>query len=131
MNAIDRLLAVIGYPADEVVRDGTSVVLSVDGRKVRVDDLHGRLVLSVAFGDPSEEALQRLAQYAAGRMLREEAVLAWDPVRRELILWQEVPTGAGDDRARLAFELFCTSCEWWADRCAEARIEVPEAVFRP
>ena len=131
MNAVDRLLKAIGYPLDEVLSEGESVVLKVDGREVRVRELRGRLVLSLSLGTPSDEGLRQLAAFAMGRMLREEAVLAWDPERRELILWQSVPATATDDLMRRVFEVFSASCDWWADRGEETVETIPEAMIRP
>lgn len=131
MNAVDRLLDAIGYPLDEVLSEGESVVLKVDGREVRVRELRGRLVLSFSLGTPSEEGLRQLASFAMGRMLREEAVLAWDPERRELILWQSVPVTAAGDLMRRIFEVFLASCDWWADRSGETVETIPETMIRP
>ena len=131
MNAIGRLVKAIAYPPDSVGADGGDSILQVDGAAVRAASVRGRLIVSRSFGEPSGETLDALARYAAGRMLKEEATLAWDPVRRELILWQEIPDVLDEARIRAAFELFCMSCEWWAERCEEARVEMPEMTIRP
>lgn len=130
MSAIDRLVKAVGYPSDEVSSDAGATVLAVDGRRIRVVDVRGRLVLSLALGSQSDEGLRQLAAYAAGRMLREEATLAWEPDRRELILWQAVPATAGDELLRRVFEVFCASCDWWAERTGETTQAVPEMVIR-
>ena len=116
MSLIDRLPKAIGYPADEVKSDGGSITLVVDGYAVRASERRGRLILSCSLGNPSDEDLQRFASYATGRMLREEAALAWDPVARELVLWQAVPAQATDEQMRRVFEVFCVSCDWWGER---------------
>ena len=131
MKAPDRFLRAIGYPLDSVREEEGGYVLQVDGAAVRVAAVRDRLVVSRSFGDPDDETLRSLAQYAAGRLLREEAVLAWDPDRRELVLWQEIPDVPDEGLVRRAFELFCTSCEWWAERCVEPRVDVPEMMIRP
>ena len=116
MSLVDRLPKAIGYPSDEVKSDGGSIVLVVDGREMRVSERRGRLILSFSLGNPSDEDLRRFAAYSTGRMLREEAALAWDPAARELVLWQAVPAQATDARLRLVFEVFCSSCDWWGER---------------
>ena len=131
MKTIDRLLKVIGYPLDEVSSDGSSVLLRVDGREVRVSDRRGSPVLSFSLGNPSDEGLRQLATFAMGRMLREEATLAWDPEVRELILWQAVPVSATDELVRRAFEVFCASCDWWSERSQETVETIPETMIRP
>lgn len=131
MSSIDRLLKAIGYPPDEVKSDGGSVVLVVDGREVRVRDRRGRLVLSLSLGNPPDETLQQLATYATGRMLREEATLAWDSSAQELLLWQAVPAQATDELLVRVFEVFCASCDWWSERIAGLVETTAESVIRP
>lgn len=116
MSLVDRLPKVIGYPSDEVKSDGGSVTLIVDGHAVRASDWRGRLMLSLSLGNPPDEDLKRFASYATGRMLREEAALAWDPAAKELLIWQAVPATATDDQLRRVFEVFCASCDWWGER---------------
>ena len=116
VSLVDRLPKAIGYPPDEVKSAGGSVALIVDGHEVRVSDRRGRLVLSFSLGNPPDEELRQFATFATGRMLREEAALAWDPVARELVLWQAVPAQATDEQMRRVFEVFCVSCDWWGER---------------
>lgn len=116
MSLIDRVPKAIGYPPDEVKSGGGSVTLIVDGHAVRVSERRGRLMLSFSLGNPPDETLRQLATYATGRMLREEAALAWDPAAKELLIWQAVPATATDELLRRAFEVFCASCDWWDER---------------
>lgn len=116
MSLIDRLPKVIGYPADEVKSEGGSIILIVDGHAVRVSERRGRIVLSLSLGNPPDEEVRQLATYATGRMLREEATLAWDPAAKELLIWQAVPATATDELLRRVFEVFCASCDWWDER---------------
>ena len=132
-TAVERLAEAIGYP--EAVPGGAlSFAFAVDGAEITARETGGRLVLErllwrATDGD-DETALRlpaTLARYAAGRILREEATLAWDPNREAAILWQDVPASAPTERLRLLFEVFTASCDWWAERVTEAL--TPEPVF--
>ena len=131
MSAIDRLVQAVGYPSDEISSDAGATVLTVDGRRIRVVDVRGRLVLSFSLGNPPDETLQQLATYATGRMLREEATLAWDSSAQELLLWQAVPAQATDELLVRVFEVFCASCDWWSERIAGLVETTAESVIRP
>lgn len=129
-TAVDRLLDAIGYP-ERASAGAASFMLQVDGGEivasVAADAL--RLVCLLA-GDASE--LPRLAGYAAGRMLREDAALAWGDVGA--FLWQEVPAAADAHALRRFFETFCDSCDWWRERLDGGRDEPAAAetmVIRP
>lgn len=133
MDALTRLAAAIGYP-DTV--SGDRAVLKVDGGDVRVRLDGRRIVFERTICTPDEEsgALARLAGYSAGRMLKEEATLAWDPRAKELILWQDVAAMASDGVLRRVFEVFCTSCDWWLARVNEDGSSVrsfPEMMIMP
>ncbi len=122
-QAIRRLIEAIGYP--EGVPEGEGVVvLRVDGERVRVAELGGQLVLSKVL-DRAEEDLGALAGFAVGRMLREEAVLAWDAREEAVILWQGVPVGMGAEGLRLFFEAFMDSCDWWQERATALHAPPP------
>lgn len=136
MNAIDKLLSAIGYPAGEVSPGVVSCTISVDGGDVRLRIDGQRLVLEKALCRPEDGdgTLERLAGYAAGRILREEAVLAWDPQGGELILWQDVPAASPGDLLRRVFEVFMASCDWWLARVADdagGASHLPEMVIMP
>lgn len=108
-----NFLTAIGYPLDEVESREGPLALLVDGFEIELRAMRGGLVLRLSLGKLGETDAARVAGYAAGRMLKEEAVVAYDPERGELILWQKVPAGTGASGAKLAFELFMTSCDWW------------------
>ena len=132
-TAVMRLAEAIGYP--ETVSGGAmSFTFTVDGDEILARESGGRLVLERRLwqaADGDDEAAARipatLAWYAAGRVLREEATLAWDPNREAAILWQDIPASAPDERLRRLLEVFTASCDWWAERVKEAL--TPEPVF--
>ena len=130
-NAADRLLVAIGYP-ERIPNTDAPFTLRVDGREVLVEMSAGRIVLSVALTD-DESMIPALAAYAAGRMLREEATLAFG--NGNVFLWQDAPADA-DDRALVRlFESFSDSCDWWLARVEERgkgeAVEISESVIRP
>ena len=121
--SVDRLLAAIGYP-ERVPGGGAFSRILVDGMEVFVEESEGRVILShVLSGD--ESMLPTLAAYASGRMLKEDAALAYgEPVPGEssaAFLWQSAPAGS-DSRALVRlFETFMNSCDWWRERVAALR----------
>lgn len=133
-DATTRLLAAIDYP-ERPATGAASVPLLVDGRTIVAEDLDGRLRLVCRLMDDADD-LPRLAAYAAGRMLREDAVLACDA--DGAFLWQEAPAGADARLLRRVFEAFADSCDWWRAR-VEARPSAasssdalfPETIIRP
>ena len=132
-SAIQRLAQAIGYP-DEVPEGAASVTFRVDGREMTAVESGGRLVLRVVLqAEPADDLVERLAGYAVGRMLKEEATLAWDPELDALILWQAVPAQAADGVLRRFFEVFATSADWWHARVREDGevSSIPEMVIRP
>lgn len=133
-NALECLLKAIGYPA-EVPPGASSFTLVVDGGEMTLSVQDGRLQLVKVLRRPDGESadLTKLAGYAAGRLLKEEAVLAWDPFAEAPILWQDVPVGASDVVLQRFFEVFATSCDWWMARLGEAQevARVPEMVILP
>ena len=131
-NALEILCEAIAYP-DAVPPDAAQFRLQVDDAGVLARLLGNRLVLSCVI-DREERDLPRLAAYAAGRMLGEEAVLAWDERASACILWQEIPDSA--DAAELVrfFEVFMDSCDWWQARARELNAPPPphpDVVIRP
>ena len=74
-NAADRLLMVIGYP-ERIPNTDELFTLRVDGKEVFVEEAAGRIVLSIILTEDAS-MIPELAAYAAGRMLREEATLAF------------------------------------------------------
>lgn len=136
MSAIDTLLKAIGYPPGEISAGERQAVLRVDSSDVKVRTDGGRLIFEKVLCHPEEGSgtLARLAGYAAGRMLKEEAVLAWNPSESELILWQDIPENVSPDLMRRVFEVFMTSCDWWMARINDSEEETysfPEMVILP
>ncbi|MBP5300479.1 MAG: CesT family type III secretion system chaperone [Victivallales bacterium] len=131
-NALENLCEAIAYP-DPVPPGAAAFTLYVDGNLLSAQLLGGRLVLSREIS--REEAdLQKLASYAAGRLLREEAVLAWDENTGACILWQECPANASSAQLLHFFETFLASCDWWLARVAglaATQVSFPELVIVP
>lgn len=112
-TAIARLVAAVGYP--EKVSDGSvSSVLSVDGAEVYAEEREGRLILKRPLAADAS-ILPALAGYAAGRILKEDAVLSWQS-DGGAFLWQDAPADAGSGELRRLFESFLDSCDWWRAR---------------
>jgi hypothetical protein len=77
--------------------------------------------------DVGYDDLPLFASYAAGRLLREEAVLAWDDKAQKAVLWREIQQNANSSAMRDAFEEFADSCEWWMQRVLD--VHAPKSVF--
>lgn len=134
-TALERFVQVLGYPGG-VPAGARTFTLLVDGGEIEAEERDGRLLLTKALrtaeaGESPDLAL--LAGYAAGRMLKEEAVFAWDAVRETPILWQDVAAGADAAQFRRFFEVFTASCDWWEARVREVRDHqrVPEMMIVP
>ena len=131
-NALENLCEAIAYP-DPVPPEAAAFTLHVDGDQVSARLMGGRLVLSREI--TREEAdLQKLASCAAGRLLREEAVLAWDENIGACILWQECSANASSAQLLHFFETFLASCDWWRARVADLAVEpvaAPAVVIMP
>ena len=118
-TAIERLAEAIGYP-DRVPEGALVATLRVDDAEVSAAVAGDRLVLSQRLtGDA--DSLPALAGYAVGRMLREDAVLAYGD--GAAFLWQDAPADAGEQVLVRLFESFMDSCDWWRERVAERRGE--------
>ena len=122
---ISKLASAIGYP--ERVADGSPVyAFRVDGWELIAETMGNRLILKryldVDYGD-----LPLFASYVAGRLLREEAVLAWDDKSQKALLWREIPPNANPSEMKNAFEEFADSCEWWMQRVLD--IHAPKSLF--
>lgn len=132
-TAIDRLLEAIGYP-ERAPADSFSFALRVDDGEVSAHCENGRLFLSRALTRDVGD-LPRLASFAPGRMLREEAVLAAEPgPDGAVFLWQDAPDTADARVLQRLFETFCDSCDWWLDRIrefSEPEPEIPPMMIRP
>ena len=131
-TAIERLAGAIGYP-ERIPEGAVSYVFQVDGADILAEEEGGRLRLSLDL--PVEDSkIPRFAAYAAGRILREDAVLSYG---KSLFLWQDASVSAdGRELARL-FETFADSCDWWRARVEEgletnqSEAMSPEMVIRP
>ena len=111
-KAIDRLAKAIGYP-DRVPNGVVSFTFRVDDAEIAAHEADGRLVLStVLSGDESE--LPVLATWAAGRMLRENAVLSYGD--STAFIWQDESADADPHELLRLFETFADSCDWWRAR---------------
>ena len=132
-GSLDRLLAAIGYPEGEASPVRGVLSLKVDGQTVKAMEDAGRLLLVYSLGAPEAEVCRRLAGYTAGRLLKEDATLAWDPTAGELILWQGVTASSSADILRRFFEVFSASCDWWRSRLQEegSGETIPSMMIRP
>ena len=125
-TAVERLMAAIGYP-ERMSDDSSQFALRVDGAEVLAEEMNGRLVLSYVLSD-DETLLPTLAVYASGRMLKEDATLAYGDVsvasnhrttkspNHLAFIWQDAPADADAHALLRLFETFMDSCDWWRDR---------------
>jgi hypothetical protein len=122
---ISKLANAINYP--EKVSQGLSVyAFRVDGWEIIAEKIGNRVVLK-HYLDIGYEDLPQFASYAAGRLLREEASLAWDETAQKALLWREIPSKANLAEMEEAFEEFADSCEWWMQRVFD--IHAPKSAF--
>lgn len=130
-TAIERLAEAIGYP-DRVPEGALAATLRVDGAEISAAVTGERIVLSQRLTDEADK-LPTLAGFAAGRMLREEAVLAYGD--GAAFLWQDAPAGASEQVFVRLFESFMDSFDWWRARVetprGEEKSEFPEMMIRP
>ena len=130
-NVVQRLGKLIGYP-ERVAAGAVSFAFLVDGEVVEARQNGGALLLVWRF--PENAPVQRLAELAPGRILREEAVLAWDAPSKRAILWQVSAKGA-DDRSLVAtFQEFLDSRDWWMNAVGELTAPKPtlaDLIIRP
>ena len=134
---VERLLAAIGYP-ERMSGAPMPFTLRVDGMEVSAEETaDGRILLLHVLTD-DDSMIPTLAGYAAGRMLVEDAVLAYGAQKNQTFLWQDAAADADARELVRFFETFMDSCEWWRDRVKALRVggmEVPEAdsamVIRP
>ena len=134
-KAIARLVEAAGYP-ERVSDDAVFFMLQVDGAEIAAEETGGRIRLSCKLAAEAGK-LPELARYAAGRMLREEATLAYGPLRGapSLFLWQDAPATADSLALKRLFETFADSCDWWRARLEENGAQegegAPELMIRP
>lgn len=131
-GAIRRLAEAIGYPG-EVPESAFVFTFRVDGYEIASTVEAGEVLLRLDLpSDPGDVAA--FAEFAAGRILREAATLAYDAKAGVPFLWRKVPEDANDAALREVFEDFARSCDWWLARVAERgqeKPEMPELVIRP
>ena len=111
-NTIERFLEVIGYP-ERAPAGAASFTLQVDGDEIVASVAGDAMRLTLRLTNEDED-ISRLAGYAAGRMLREEATLACD--KNGVFLWQQIPANSNAYAMQRFFETFCDSCDWWRAR---------------
>ena len=132
LNPIGRLASAIGYP-QVVPADAVEFSFKVDDLEIDAIDLESRLVLLCEISR-NEEDFSRLATYAAGRILRDDAIVYWDERREAAMLSQEITSSASPVGFKNFFEAFAGSCDWWSARTAAKPLEsssFPEMVIRP
>ncbi len=125
-TAIERFAAAIGYP-DGVPDGAEDFVFRVDGGEIRASVSGGRIVLCQKLTEDAD-SIPLLASYAPGRMLREDATLAFGELAGTqcAFLWQDAPATADDRMLSRLFETFMDSCDWWRARVEGSRLESPE-----
>ncbi len=129
-DTLEKLANALNYPA-EIPAGARDFVFFVDGHEVVASERADGVVLKFVLAC-SDELLPDLAGYAAGRLLREDAVLACE--NGTLFLWRALPRSADAGTLRREFELFVDSCEWWLARCAEKEVPrsvLPDIMIRP
>ena len=125
--AVERLLVAIGYP-ERTSKGSVAFTLRVDGVEVVAEEMDERLVLLCSLSD-DETLLPTLATYAAGRMLKENATLAYG--NHSAFLWQDVPANADSHALLRLFETFMDSCDWWRARIDALRGNGPAETSAP
>jgi hypothetical protein len=94
--------------------------------EIVAEESGGRLILKYALTE-DEGMFARLAEYAAGRMLRESAVLAAErPDAGGLFIWQDASADASAHDLLRLFETFCASCDWWRERVESVGGDKPQ-----
>ena len=115
-NAVERLCRAIGYP-EQPDGNASRATLLADGNEILAGETGGRIRLLCRLTADATR-FPALASWAAGRMLRESAVLSCDA--DGAFLWQDEPADADDRTLSRLFETFADSCDWWRDRIADA-----------
>ena len=136
-RGIERFLEAIGYPdrPDANASGASAFTLRVDGAEALVEEIGGRIVLSMDLG-AADASLPTLARYASGRILKENAALSWD-AKRGAFIWQDESADADANSLLRLFETFMDSCDWWRERVGVGESHpqtesVPESmVIRP
>jgi len=128
-----QLKDAIEYP-DPVPADATSFVFRVDGNEIEAVEVPGGALRLLFRLEADVQDLPRLADWAAGRILRDEATLSVTSSGQPF-LWQEVPATADAAALRRAFETFLDACDWWIDRLEDRTdgqpVHFSEVLIRP
>ena len=111
-DRLEHFLKSVGYP-DRVTEGSSSFTMRVDGMEIVAKEANGRIVLSYTLSGDSA-IVPTLCSYAAGRILREDAVLSCD--KSSAFLWQDVPASSSEREMVRFFETFVDSCDWWRER---------------
>ena len=101
---LEHFLKSVGYP-DRVLEGSSSFTMRVDGMEIVAREASGRIVLSYSLSDDSS-IVPTLCSYAAGRILREDAVLTCD--KSSAFLWQDAPASSSEREMVRFF--------WWRER---------------
>ena len=109
---LEHFLKSVGYP-DRVPEGSSSFTMRVDGMEIVAREASGRIVLSYSLSDDLS-IVPTLCSYAAGRILREDAVLTCD--NSSAFLWQDAPASSSEREMVRFFETFVDSCDWWRER---------------
>jgi len=124
--ALGFFLKAAGYPERPPV-GVVSFVLSVDGMEIRAEEVDERIVLSYVLAD-SDAYIPKFAEYAAGRMLKEDATISFGrpgvsttESPESVFIWQDAPVHSDAHVFRRLFESFLDSCEWWRARADSLR----------
>ena len=130
-SQVERFGELIGYP-ERVPEGAVSFLFRVDDDPVEARAKAGTLLLKWTF--PENAPVERLAEFAAGRILRDPAVLSWDPVCERAVLWRRTAKDAGDRELVRTFEEFIGSRGWWKACVAELtkpKATLQDLVIRP
>lgn len=115
-SAIERLAKAIGYP--EPVPEGAGAfTFRVDGADIFCREADHRILLEFPLASDVSLA-PALSSYAVGRILKEDAVIAWGTVggAEGVFIWQDAPADAEARTLARMFESFMDSCDWWRAR---------------
>lgn len=127
-SSIERFVKTIGYPIEEIERTEGPVSLLVDEMTIRVDIAKVGMVMRYVLGRTDEVNAALILGYAAGRILKEDAVVAYDPENDEIFLWSKIAANASEAKMTKVFEEFMTSCEWWRTALGAESANAKESV---
>jgi len=139
ITKLEFFLKAVGYP-ERMPEGSSSFTMRVDGMEILAEESAGQIVLSFALTDDAA-LLSTLASYAAGRMLKEDALLTYGRMmdagtrtRDEgacAFLWQSAPADADSHTLMRFFETFMDSCDWWRARVDVLRGSAPDGPSVP